>query len=83
MANPMYGQNKFDNSADYIVGDDKEAYIKRNVITSGATTDATSLTAAQSGSLIVGRLITCICEGVPASTTKLPDSAAVRLVASV
>ena len=53
MANPMYGQNKFDNSADYIVGDDKEAYIKRNVITSGATTDATSLTAAQSGSLIV------------------------------
>ena len=53
MANPMYGSNKFDNSADFIIGDDKEAYIKRNVITSGATTSATSLTAAQSGSLVV------------------------------
>ena len=32
MANPMYGQNKFDNSADAIIGDNGEAYIKRNVI---------------------------------------------------
>ena len=53
MANPLYGQNKFDNSADYIVGDNKEAYVKRNVLVSGATTDETDLTAAQSGSLIV------------------------------
>jgi hypothetical protein len=53
MANPMYGQNKFDNSADAIIGDNGEAYIKRNVISMGATTAETSLTAAQTGSLIV------------------------------
>ena len=53
MANPMYGQNKFDNSADFIIGDNNEAFIKRNVLPSGATTAVTSLTAAQSGSLIV------------------------------
>ena len=53
MANPMYGQNKFDNSADFIIGDNNEAFIKRNVISMGATTAETSLTAAQSGSLIV------------------------------
>ena len=53
MANPMYGQNKFDNSADGLIGDNGEAYIKRNVLPSGATTAVTSLTAAQSGSLIV------------------------------
>ena len=53
MANPMYGQNKFDNSADFIVGDNNEAFIQRNVISMGATTAETDLTAAQSGSLIV------------------------------
>ena len=53
MANPLYGQNKFDNSADFIVGDANEAFIKRNVLPAGATTAVTSLTAAQSGSLIV------------------------------
>ena len=53
MANPMYGQNKFDQSADFIVGDNNEAFIQRNVISMGATTAETSLTAAQSGSLIV------------------------------
>ena len=53
MANPMYGQNKFDNSADFIVGNENEAYIKRNVISMGATTDETDLTAALTGSLIV------------------------------
>ena len=53
MANPMYGQNKFDKSADFIIGDANEAFIKRNVLPSGATTATTSLTAAQSGSLIV------------------------------
>ena len=53
MANPMYGQNKFDNSADFIVGDNNEAFIQRNVISLGATTAETDLTAAQSGSLIV------------------------------
>ena len=42
MANPMYGQNKFDNSADAIIGDNGEAYIKRNVISMGATTAETS-----------------------------------------
>ena len=53
MANPMYGQNKFDNSADFIVGDNNEAFIQRNVISMGATTAETDLTAAQTGSLIV------------------------------
>ena len=53
MANPMYGQNKFDQSADFIVGDNNEAFIQRNVISLGATTAETDLTAAQSGSLIV------------------------------
>ena len=53
MANPLYGQNKFDNSADFIIGDNNEAFIKRNVISMGATTDETDLTAAQSGSLVV------------------------------
>ena len=53
MANPLYGQNKFDNSADFIIGDNNEAFIKRNVISMGATTDETDLTAAQTGSLIV------------------------------
>ena len=52
MANPMYGQNKFDNSADFIVGDSNDAYIKRNVIAMGATTAETTLTVAQTGSLI-------------------------------
>ena len=52
MANPQYGQNKFDNSADFIVGDNNEAFIKRNVIAMGGTTAETDLTAAQSGSLI-------------------------------
>ena len=52
MANPIYGQNKFDNSADFIIGDSNDAYIKRNVISMGATTAETSLTAAQTGSLI-------------------------------
>ena len=53
MANPMYGSNKFDNSADFVIGDAGESFVRRNVVTSGATTDATSLTVAQSGSLIV------------------------------
>ena len=53
MANPMFGQNKFDQSADFIVGDNNEAFIQRNVISLGATTAETDLTAAQSGSLIV------------------------------
>ena len=53
MANPLYGQNKFDNSADFIVGDNNEAFIQRNVISLGATTAETDLTAAKSGSLIV------------------------------
>ena len=53
MANPMYGQNKFDNSADSIIGDNGEAYVKRPIIKMGATTAETDLTAAQSGSLIV------------------------------
>ena len=52
MANPMYGQNKFDNSADFIVGDSNEAFLKRNVIAMGATTAETTLTVAQTGSLI-------------------------------
>ena len=52
MANPMYGQNKFDNSADFIVGDSNDAYIRRNVIAMGATTAETTLTVAQTGSLI-------------------------------
>ena len=52
MANPMYGQNKFDNSADFIVGDSNDAYIKRNVIAMGATTAETTLTVAQTGSLV-------------------------------
>ena len=52
MANPQYGQNKFDNSADFIVGDNNEAFIQRNVIAMGGTTAETDLTAAQSGSLI-------------------------------
>ena len=53
MANPLYGQNKFDNSADSIIGDNGEAFVKRNVISIVAQTDATTLTAAQTGSLIV------------------------------
>ena len=52
MANPMYGQNRFDNANDFIVGDDQEAYIKRNVISLGAETDATTLTTALTGSLV-------------------------------
>ena len=52
MANPLYGQNKFDNSADFIVGDSNEAFLKRNVIAMGATTAETTLTVAQTGSLI-------------------------------
>lgn len=52
MANPLYGQNKFDNSADSIIGDNGEAFIKRNVISIIAQTDATTLTVAQTGSLI-------------------------------
>ena len=53
MANPMYGQNKFDGSADFLIGDNNEAYVKRPIIKMGGTTAETSLTAAQSGSLIV------------------------------
>ena len=53
MANPMYGQNKFDDSANFLIGDNGEAFVKRNVISIVAQTDATSLTAAQTGSLIV------------------------------
>ena len=53
MANPLYGQNKFDNSADFLIGDNGEAFIKRNVISIVAQTAETSLTAAQTGSLIV------------------------------
>ena len=53
MANPLYGQNKFDTSADLLIGDNGEAFIKRNVISMGATTDETDLTVAQTGSLIV------------------------------
>ena len=52
MANPLYGQNKFDNANDFIVGDEGEAYIKRNVISMGAETDATTLTTALTGSLV-------------------------------
>ena len=52
MANPMYGQNKYDDSNDFIVGDDGVAFIKRNVISMGATTAVTTLSVAQSGSLI-------------------------------
>ena len=52
MANPLYGQNKFDNANDFIVGDDQEAYIKRNVISLGAETSATTLTTALTGSLV-------------------------------
>ena len=43
MANPLYGQNKLDDSIEK----------KRNVITLGAKTSATSLTADNTGSLIV------------------------------
>ena len=53
MANPMYGQNKFDNASDFLIGDNQEAYIKRNVISMGAETDATTLTPALTGSLVV------------------------------
>ena len=53
MANPMYGQNKFDDSANFLIGDNGEAFVKRNVISIVAQTDATSLTTAQTGSLIV------------------------------
>ena len=53
MANPMYGQNTFDGSADFLIGDNNEAYVKRPIIKMGGTTAETSLTAAQSGSLIV------------------------------
>ena len=53
MANPLYGQNKFDTSADLLIGDNGEAFIKRNVISMGAETDETDLTVAQTGSLIV------------------------------
>ena len=53
MANPLYGQNKFDNSADFLIGDNGEAFIKRNVISIIAQTAETDLTAAQTGSLIV------------------------------
>jgi len=53
MANPMYGQNKHDNSADLIIGEKGIAYPRRNVISMGATTAETDLTAAQSSSLIV------------------------------
>ena len=52
MANPLYGQNKFDTSADLLIGDNGEAFVKRNVISMGATTDETDLTVAQTGSLI-------------------------------
>ena len=53
MANPLYGQNKFDNSADFLIGDNGEAFIKRNVISIIAQTAETDLTAAQTGSLVV------------------------------
>ena len=53
MANPLYGQNKYDNSNDLIIGENGVSYPRRNVITSGATTDATTLTTAESGSLII------------------------------
>ena len=53
MANPMYGQNKFDESANFLIGDNGEAFVKRNVISIVAQTDATTLTTAQTGSLIV------------------------------
>ena len=53
MANPMYGQNKFDNATDFIVGDNNEAYIKRYVISIVAQTAETDLTTAQTGSLVV------------------------------
>ena len=53
MANPMYGQNKFDDSANFLIGDNGEAFVKRNVISIVAQTDATTLTTAQTGSLIV------------------------------
>ena len=53
MANPLYGQNKFDNSADAIIGEKGVTFTKRNVINIVAQTDATSLTAAQTGSLIM------------------------------
>ena len=43
MANPLYGQNKLDDSIEK----------KRNVITLGAKTSATSLTANDTGSLVV------------------------------
>ena len=49
----MYGQNKYDDSNDLIIGEKGIAYPRRNVISMGATTAETSLTAAQSGSLIV------------------------------
>ena len=49
----MYGQNKFDNASDFLIGDNQEAYIKRNVISMGAETDATTLTPALTGSLVV------------------------------
>ena len=48
----MYGQNKYDNANDLLIGDNGEAFVKRNVISMGATTAETSLTAAQTGSLI-------------------------------
>ena len=53
MANPLYGQNKFDNSADLLIGDNGEAFVKRNVITMGATTAETDLTVAQTSSLVI------------------------------
>ena len=53
MANPLYGQNKHDNSADLIIGEKGKAYVRRNVISIIAQTAETDLTAAQTGSLVV------------------------------
>ena len=53
MANPLYGSNKFDDSVDYTIGDQNVSFSKRNVISMGATTAETNLTAEQSGSLVV------------------------------
>lgn len=44
MANPMYGQNKFDNSADAIVGEKGRTYVQRNVINITSVTAETDLT---------------------------------------
>ena len=52
MANPLYGQNKFDTSADLLIGDNGEAFVKRNVISLGAETGETDLTVALTGSLV-------------------------------